>query len=110
MNSLNNLSAQQLRHAAEVKEKIQSLEGELNRILFSSEAVSTGVAKPKRKMSASARARIAAAQKARWAKVKGAKSEVAPAQKPKRRMSAASRSKIAAAAKARWAKVKAAKN
>jgi len=109
MNSLTNLSAQQLRHAAEIKEKIQSLEGELNQILGSSEAVSIGVPKPKRKMSASARGRIAAAQKARWAKLKGVKSAVAPAQKPRRRMSAASRSKIAATAKARWAKVKAAK-
>src|SRR6185437_13581338 len=109
MISLTNLSAQQLLRAAEIKEKIQSLEGELNEILGSSEPVSTGLPKPKRKMSASARGRIAAAQKARWAKLKGAKSAIDPAQKPKRRMSAASRAKIAAAAKARWARVKAAK-
>lgn len=106
MSLIINLSAQQLRHAAKIKEKIQSLEGELNRILDPSHAVSTTSAKPKRKMSAGARARIAAAQKARWAKLKGAKSLVAPAQKPKRRMSAAARAKISAAAKARWAKVK----
>ena len=63
--------------------------------------------KPKgRKMSAAARARIAAAAKARWAKVKAAEPESA---KPKRRkMSAAARAKLAAAARARWAKVKAA--
>lgn len=109
MNSLTNLSAQQLRRAAEIKEKIQSLEGELNEILGPSEPVSIGLSKPKRKMSASARGRIAAAQKARWAKLKGAKSAIDPAQKPKRRMSPASRAKIAAAAKARWARVKAAK-
>jgi hypothetical protein len=53
-------------------------------------------------MSASARARIAAAQKARWAKVK------ASGGAPRRKMSAAARAKIAAAAKARWAKAKAA--
>ena len=56
-------------------------------------------------MSKSARAKIGAAQKARWAKLKGtAKS----AGKPKRKMSAAARALISAAQKARWAKVKAA--
>ena len=59
-----------------------------------------GQTSSRRKMSAAGRARIAAAQKARWAKVKGTK---------KRTMSAAARKKIAAAQKARWAKVKAAK-
>ncbi len=58
------------------------------------------------KMSAAGRASIAAAVRARWAKVKGAKKTVEPAQKPKRKMSAAGRAKIAAAAKARWKKAK----
>ena len=57
-------------------------------------------------MSAVGRARIAAAQKARWAKVKGDKVEAAP--KKRRKMSAAGRARMAAAAKARWAKAKAA--
>jgi len=73
MSSIINLSALELRRAAEIKEKIQSLEGEMNRILGSSHPVSTTAAKPKHKMSAAARARIAAAQKARWAKVKASK-------------------------------------
>jgi len=52
-------------------------------------------------MSAAGRARIAAAQKLRWAKQrKGGKG--------RRKMSAAGRAKIAAAARKRWAKVKAA--
>jgi hypothetical protein len=60
---------------------------------------------PRRKMSAAGRARIASAQKARWAKVKGQK--VVPIAKPgKRTMSASARRKIAAAQRARWAKVK----
>jgi len=109
MNSITNLSARQLRRAAEIKEKIQSLESELNRIFTSPEATPVMEAKPKRKMSPAARAKIAAAQRARWAKLKGAKLAVGPTQKAKRRMSAAARSKISAAAKARWAKVKAAK-
>ena len=64
-----------------------------------------------RKLSASARARIAAAQKARWAKVredKGAQAKVVPIRR-KRTVSAAARRKIAAAQRARWAKVKAGK-
>ena len=61
-------------------------------------------------MSAAGRARIVAAAKARWAKVKEKKSNTAPAQKPKRQMSAAARAKISAAAKARWAKIKARTN
>jgi hypothetical protein len=53
-------------------------------------------------MSASGRARIAAAQRARWAKAKGQK--VVSITTRKRTMSAASRRKIVAAQKARWAK------
>jgi hypothetical protein len=47
-------------------------------------------------MSVAARRRIAAAQRARWAKKKT----------PKRRISAAGLARIRAAAKARWARVK----
>ena len=63
-----------------------------------------------RKLSASARARIAAAQRARWAKVRtnaGSPTKVVPIRK--RTLSVAARKKIAAAQRARWAKVKAAK-
>jgi hypothetical protein len=64
----------------------------------------------RRKMSAAGRARIAAAQRARWAKVKahGGKANVVTLPK-KRTMSASARKRIAAAQRARWAKVKAAK-
>ena len=68
-------------------------------------------------MSAAARAKISAAAKARWAKVKGVKPAVAavvaakpvPAAKKKFSMSASAKAKISAAAKARWAKIKSAK-
>jgi len=61
--------------------------------------------KPRRTLSAAARRRISAAQKARWAKrVPDAKSGKV---KPKRTMSASARRKIAAFQKARWAKVRA---
>jgi hypothetical protein len=61
-----------------------------------------------RKLSASARARIAAAQRARWAKVRkdaGTPAKVVPIL-GKRTLSAAARRKIGAAQRARWAKVK----
>jgi hypothetical protein len=59
--------------------------------------------KPRRKISAKGRASIAAAQKARWAKVKGQQAGPKPG---KRTMSTSARRKIAAAQRARWAKVK----
>jgi hypothetical protein len=60
-----------------------------------------------RKLSASARARIAASQRARRAKFR-ATAKVVP-MGGKRTLSAAARRKIAAAQRARWAKVKAGK-
>jgi hypothetical protein len=63
-----------------------------------------------RTISAEGKARIAAAQKARWAKLKGTNGPpktVACAPKKRRTMSAAARKKISAAQRARWAKVKA---
>jgi hypothetical protein len=63
-----------------------------------------------RKISAAGRAKIAAAQRVRWAKARsnGSKTNIVSAPK-KRSLSAAARKKIAAAQRARWAKVKAAK-
>ena len=61
---------------------------------------------PRRTISASGRRRIAAAQRARWAKLK-AKNVVSIATKPANRtMSASARRKIAAAQRARWARLK----
>jgi hypothetical protein len=57
----------------------------------------------RRGMSEEGRARIAAAQRARWAKQKGPDG----ARKAKRRMSAEGRARIAAAARARWARERA---
>jgi hypothetical protein len=58
-----------------------------------------GNRKKRRVMSASARKRIAAAQRKRWAEYK--KEQEAPAKK--RKLSAAGRKRIAAATKKRWA-------
>lgn len=96
-----NLSPAQLRRAANIKEQIDKLQKELGTILSFSPAAAP--AKGPKKMSASARARISAAAKARWAKVKGT---AKPAAEPKKKMSAAAKAKLSALARARWAKAK----
>jgi hypothetical protein len=102
MSAIINLSSQQLRHIADLKEKIDSLQDELTRLVGGSGA------KRKYRMSASARARIAAAQRARWAKVRKTKKPTRAAGNRKRTLSTAAKAKIAAAARARWVKAKAA--
>jgi len=101
MNSIINLSVEQLRRAASIKEQIDRLNTELDRLLGESngETIPTKT----RTMSVAARRKIAAAQKARWAKMKGKTTG-----RSRRKMSASARKKIAEAAKARWAKAKAA--
>jgi cell division septum initiation protein DivIVA len=102
--NITSLSAQQLRHAADLKEKIASLQNELAHYLGASASSAPG---RKSRMSAAGRARIIAAQKLRWARANAGK-PAKKASKGKRTMSAAARKKIAAVARARWARVKAA--
>ena len=111
MSSIYSLSIQQLRQAANLKEQIEGLEKKLSQLTGSTNS-SVAAAKPastvkkKSGMSAAGKARIIAAQKARWAKIKAAKPAVKPvaaAQPVKKKYV------MSAAAKARWAKVKAAK-
>lgn len=98
-----NLSAYQLRRAAELKENIESLQSELSELLGSPARPSGNGTPKKRHLSAAAIARIRAAQKARWAKVRRAPAS----QRPKRRMTAAGRARLAAMARARWKAAKA---
>lgn len=113
MNNLHDLSPDQLKRAAAIKEEIINLEDQLTVVLGTPAAVPKPVThgKQKRKMNAAGRARIKAAQKARWAKIKKVQpaTVIVPAAKKKFTMSAAAKAKIAAAAKARWARVKAGK-
>jgi hypothetical protein len=121
MSAITNLTPQQLRQAADLKEEIGALENQLNQLVGGSSPAKPAAAKPaprkKGGMSAEGKARIIAAQKARWAKIKAAKSAaksaVKPAAKPapkkKGGMSAEGKARIIAAQKARWAKIKAAK-
>ena len=117
-----NLTVAQLKKAADVKEKIDALNAELSALLGGAIPAPFVTAPTARRgrppgkrggMSAAGKARIAAAARARWAKIKsggGAANLDGPgAPKQKRTMSAAARAKIAAAARARWAKHKAEK-
>jgi hypothetical protein len=123
MSSIIDLSSEQLRRAADLKEKISALEQELAGLLGSPVATNGAVAngtspvaapaeKKRKKISAAGLARIKAAQKLRWAKFhkETAPAEKVSAKKKKFTMSAEAKAKIAAAARARWARVRAAKN
>jgi hypothetical protein len=126
-----NATPKQLRKAAKIQERIQSLQKELGQLLGGSdETAAIEAPRKRRKVSAAGRARMRAAQKARWARIKGTApkkklsaqgianiragvlkrmaAQGKAVQKPKRKISAAGRAAISAAAKARWTKVKAA--
>ena len=104
------LSVNQVKRAAVIKERIQGLNKELS-AMFGSPASSRSAPKAKRTMSASARKKIAAAQRARWANLRRAEpatSSVKPAAKAKKKtMSAAARRKLSMKLKAYWAQKKA---
>ena len=107
--NLQNISIEQLKQAIAIKENLATLEQKLAK-LTAGKAIPTlqAPAKNARKgISKAGRARIAAAQKARWAKVKS--SAAAPAAKPagkKRKLSPEGRARIVAALKKRWASKK----
>jgi hypothetical protein len=115
------LTSAQLRQAANIKDQIAALEKQLAEITGTkaTPVQTTKAAKKKGGLSAAGRARIAAAQKARWARVKGVKGKtiaekviqaVKAAQKPAKKkfaMSAAAKAILSAKAKARWAAKKA---
>ncbi|MGD0261126.1 MAG: hypothetical protein ABSD29_15045 [Verrucomicrobiota bacterium] len=97
-----NATPKQLRKAAKIQERIQSLQKELGQLLGGSdETAAIEAPRKRRKVSAAGRARMRAAQKARWARIKGTA--------PKKKISAQGLANIRAAQKARWAKVKAGK-
>jgi hypothetical protein len=103
--NITTLSPQQLRKAADIQEKIQSLQEELGQLLvgeISTPAQTTEEPK-KRKVSAAGRARMRAAQIAWWAKIKGTAPEAKTVQKLKSKMSAQGLANIRAGAAERMA-------
>jgi len=104
-----NITPTQLRNAADIQEKIQSLQSELNQILGASgpaetEAIeATEAPRKKWKVSAAGRARMRAAQLARWARIKGTAPSEGAAPKKRRKMSAEGLANIRAGVAKRWA-------
>ena len=113
MDNLAGVVQQLKRERDDAAKTVQRLDAAIAALNGASHGKSTPTRKP---LSAAARARIAAAQRARWAKLRGNGGQTAqkpkvvsmPAKK-KTTMSPAARKKIAAFQKARWAKIKAAK-
>ena len=104
MNEITSLSPAELRRAADIQERIQSLQAQLGKLLGG--AAPMAVAPAKHRMSAAGWARISAAARARWAKARGVGDGAAVARsKPK--ISAAGRARLSALAKARWQKARA---
>ena len=106
------LTVTQLKRATAIKEQIEALNNEL-RSIFSGSASSGAAPKKMPTMSDAVKKKIAAAQKARWAKLRGAKPAtlpIKPAAKPnKTTMSSATRAKLSAKLKAYWAAKRAGK-
>jgi hypothetical protein len=108
--SLSDISIRDLKKAVVIRQRIETLEQKLAAILGEAKSTTrtSGGRGGRRTMSPAARARIAAAQRLRWARQRG-ESVPTAAGKPRkrRRMSASARARISAIAKARWAKAKA---
>ena len=111
MNPLD-LTVNQLKRAATIKEQIEGLNKELRSILGVS-ARSGAAPTKKRTMSAATKRKIAAAQKRRLANLRRAKpatQSVTPAVKAKKKtVSSATKAKLSAKLKAYWAAKKASK-
>ena len=105
MNPLD-LTVNQLKRAAAIKEQIEALNKELRGILGAPANIRAGP-KKKRTMSTATKRKIAAAQKARWANFRRAKPatrSVKPAAKAKKKtVSPATKAKLSAKLKAYWA-------
>ena len=109
MTSITDLSPKALRRAADIQERIGSLQDELKAILGAFTQAPAVAKAARRGMSAAGRARIAAGARARWAKIKAESlTRVSSARATRRGMSAAVKAKISAAAKERWRKARAA--
>jgi hypothetical protein len=107
--NLLDLSPNQLKRAAAIKEQIDRLNSEL-RGIFGAPNNSRPAQGKTRTMSAAAKRKIAAAQKARWANFRRTKSVKRSSTKSSRNAkSAATRAKLSAKMKAYWAAKRAGK-
>lgn len=106
MNTIANLTPQQLRQAADLQERILDLQRELAHLVGSAEPAAARAGASGRRLSAQGLANIKAAAHRRWARERAANGAGGAARKPKRRMSAAGRARISEMLKARWAAAK----
>ena len=85
--------------------RINSRIAELRNMLHHRDGHAAEPPKPKRKISAASRRRMALAQKKRWAAIKGRSAAISPdgSGRPKRRISKEGMKRIIAATKRRWA-------
>jgi hypothetical protein len=106
MNSINQLTPQQLRQAADIQEQILELQHNLTQLLGAAPEAGAAAPGKRKKLSAQGLANIRAGAQKRWGKLKGASGAAEAVPKPKRGMSAAGKRRLAASMKARWAAVK----
>jgi hypothetical protein len=95
------ISLDSLEEALSIRRQIDTLEKRLGTLLGGSPSTAALTHKGKRRMSAQARAKIAAAMRARWAKRK--ERTAAKTAKKKGGLTAAGRKRLSQLMKARWA-------
>jgi hypothetical protein len=93
----------------EQKRRLDAQLAELRAMRDGANQTAPASARPRRKMSAAGRKAIAAAQRQRWAALKGEGAAPKAPKKAKRKLSPAGRAALVAALKKRWAAKKAAK-
>jgi hypothetical protein len=103
------LSLKDLETALSIRRKIDALERRLNKLVGGQTAgatISGKLGNRRRQLSASARSKIAAAARARWARYRSGRKQTKPAKKTGRRrggITAAGRKRLSQLMKARWA-------
>lgn len=102
------LSTRKLEQALSIRRQIDALERRLRSLVGGTGGAATAPAAPrrggKRRLSASARAKIAAAARARWARFRAKRGGAKPAKKKgKGGITAAGRRRLSQLMKARWA-------
>jgi hypothetical protein len=102
MRTIMHISLDSLEEALSIRRQMDTLEKRLSTLLAGSPSTAAVTHKGKRRMSAQARAKIAAAMRAQWAKRKGRTTATKTAKK-KGGLTAAGRKRLSQLMKARWA-------
>ena len=108
MATFHELTTTQLKQAVQIREQIESLQEKLDALLGGTAPAASAPAKSKRTMSAATRKKMAAAQQARYAKLKASPAPAKTSSKKstpkiKGAITPEGRAALSAAMKARWA-------